>query len=109
MSQQENLAFTNEAHVMLLQMQVEELQSALDKEQEMHRKASKRATAAEQRNKKLREAAEDMEGDLNILAQCMSCPDWGHREKCKGCTNSAVFQWNGTSFEWRGLDKHNRR
>lgn len=90
---------------LMLQLQVEEITALLTEEIEAHRKASRRASSLENRNKKLREQIEEMSADLNILAQCWACPDLGKKVRCAKCTNSAVFIEVEGTVQWRGFDK----
>lgn len=90
---------------LMLQLQAEELTARLAKEIEAHRKASKRASSLENRNKKLRVLIEEMAADLDILAQCWACPDLGQKDRCAKCTNSAVFTEIEGAIQWRGFDK----
>lgn len=106
MSQYEEGSFSPQAHILMLQMQVEQLEAQLIEEIERHKKASHRASMAEKRCQKLKAQTDDMEGDLRILAECCACVDFGKKDRCKKCANSAVFVWNGTSYEWRGLTKN---
>lgn len=105
MCQHEESTFSSEAYILMLQMQVEQLESQLIHETDLHKKANRRASMAEKRCEKLKARNDDMEGDLRILAECCSCVDFGKKESCKKCSNSAVFVWNGTSYEWRGLNR----
>lgn len=104
--EEDRIAMDPGAYILLLEMQVEQLEAALSIEKESHRKASTRATASEKRYQKAKAMLDDMEGDIGILAQCWNCPDLGKHKKCAGCTNSAVFQKNGSTYEWRGIRKH---
>lgn len=105
MNQYEEGTFTPEAYIQMLQMQVEQLEAKLMQEIDLHKKANYRASMAEKRCQKLKARTDDMEGDFRILAECCSCIDFGKKERCKNCTNSVVFVWNGSSYEWRGLNR----
>jgi hypothetical protein len=91
-----------EAKAIMLQLQVEQLESELEKELQLHGKSNARARSFERKNSKLQKQLDEIEGDMNILAQCWACKDLGNRTSCCQCSNSAVFQWNGNGFEWRG-------
>lgn len=98
----ENSIIDYEAYAIMLQLQVEQLESELEKELQLHSKANARARSFERKNSKLQKQLDEIEGDMNILAQCWICKELGNKASCSQCSNSAVFQWNGTAFEWRG-------
>lgn len=97
-----------EAQILMLQLQVEQLQTELEREVEGHRKANARAAASEKRNKTLKEHIAFMEDDLSSAAYCWNCSSIGETEKCEKCGNNAVFIWNGCSYDWRGLPKRRK-
>jgi len=89
--------------LLMLELQNEELETALEKESEQHRKASQRATAYERRNKSLRDDLEKVHEDLHRLSHCWSCPDLGNHEQCQQCSNGALMILNGDHYIWRGF------
>lgn len=89
-----------EARQLMLEIQVEELAYWLSKEEEGHRKASARASAADRKNKMLREQTAALEGQLHTLEQCWNCPDLGNRTICAKCTNNSVFSRSGNIYVW---------
>ena len=96
-----------ESRLLMLELQNEELENALAKETEQHRKASQRATAYERRNKALREEIEKLQGDLRALSHCWSCPDLGNHKQCAQCSNGALMVESGDHYIWRGFQDDN--
>lgn len=98
-----------DAKIMILELQNDELIAKLASEEEAHRKASSRATAAERQNKALRKKIEYAEAEMALIEQCWNCQDLGKRDICKKCANSAVFEDTGNRLQWRGFPVENRR
>lgn len=92
-----------ESRLLLLELQNEELEASLNREEEAHRKATQRAAAYERRNKNLRAEIEKLKDDLRCLSHCWSCPDLGNHEQCKKCSNGAIMVEEGERFLWRGF------
>ena len=99
----------NSDQLTMLLMQIEQLQYEIDQEIASHKKANKRASDSERRNKKLKEIIAEMESDLAAAAYCWNCPNLGNSEKRDKCANNSVFIWNGDAYEWKGLSKSEGR
>lgn len=91
-----------DGYFLLLQMQIESLQEEVTEADAMRKKASKRATDSEKRNKVLRQKIESLEGELRTLAQCWNCDKLGDHNACRKCSNNAIFLKEGKRFIWRG-------
>lgn len=96
-------ALPPEAHILLLQMQIDQLEAKLEEEIRLHKQANHRAAHAVKRSDRIKAFWDKAEGDLGVLAQCWSCASLGKIDQCNQCSNSSIFVWNGTSFEWRGI------
>lgn len=93
----------DEGRLLLLELQVEELESELEVEIQKRKLASQRATRAEQRNKNLREQIDKIREDMRLLGQCWNCPDRGNQNTCSQCANGAVMCYTGNEYIWRGF------
>lgn len=89
--------------LLMLELQVGELESKLERAEDAHRRASSRANTMSKRNDSLKEKIRHMENDMRILSQCWSCQDLGQRDKCSQCANSAVMVSDGSDYVWRGF------
>lgn len=93
----------DEGRLLLLELQVDELESKLEAEIQKRKTASKRATRAELRNKELKKQIEKITEDLRLLGQCWNCQDKGNQNACSKCANGAVMCYTGKEYIWRGF------
>lgn len=89
--------------LLMLEIQVEELESHLETEIKKRKSASQRATRADKQNKALKEEIAKITEDLRMLSQCWNCQDRGNQNSCGKCANSAVMCYTGKEYIWRGF------
>lgn len=80
------------SRALMLEIQVDELQSMLNEAQMQKKNACYRASRYEQKNKRLQNQILRMEDDFQIIAQCWKCANWGNKAICCTCSNSSVFE-----------------
>lgn len=81
-----------ECRELMLELQVDELTAMLENAETQRRNACRRATYAEQRNKRLLDQIATMEDDFQAIAHCWQCDALGKKECCAKCSNRSVFE-----------------
>lgn len=81
-----------DGRTLMLELQVDELQSLLVEADRQRKSANYRASCAEKRNRKLKEKIQEMEADRQIILQCWGCSNLGNHACCETCTNRSVFE-----------------